>query len=247
MRSLKALGLWMVVLILNYLAPAVLRRYSFDPDKIADETVGFFFPGPVTSSDVQVAMFWFLTAALVLFLAWPYRHLQIDKGLLSTFKWHRKAENWLHPTLSIEQHTNEDIRRERDNRRAIHRELINKHEILHRQLQGAFWNETKTAEDKIELPDNFISTVSYEISELWERKRKIEPEIEIYENEVLSDLYSKLRAGKLTAKGFAVPHSHGRPEIEIPAAEWRFLKLTNDMDQASGEGISYTQLLIKIA
>ena len=56
----------------------------------------------------------------------------------------------------------------------------------------------------------------------------------------LNDIYEKLKAGALIAKGFKDPLGLNPTEIEIEASYWKFLKFTGDYKEAEGKGFKFT-------
>lgn len=240
--------IWLLSQGVNYLLPAVLRYYGYDPDKIADSAVGYVFgsSSAVTYSDIQVWLFWAITLALLIVLAYPYRSIAVDRGTLGVL-WRMRKPRWLHPSVALDILTDKGMRAERDERAETQMRIVNSLDIVERQIQGAIWNQQRPEAQRIAIPDSFVQDAQYKYSELWEKKRINDDELSLYRAEVMNDLYKKLLAGTLLAKGFAVPHAHGKPEVNIPPSEWRFLKFDEAMEVASGNGISYTNLLIRRA
>jgi hypothetical protein len=62
--------------------------------------------------------------------------------------------------------------------------------------------------------------------------------------EALRDVYAKLQAGVLVAKGFLDPIDADSTEVEIPSARWRFLQFQGDYKQAMGQGIKYVGIAL---
>jgi hypothetical protein len=62
---------------------------------------------------------------------------------------------------------------------------------------------------------------------------------------ICAELERMLSAESLIAKGLRTPNPNGLVEVPIPAEEWRFLKLNVKNETAIGNGIEYTDVLIK--
>jgi hypothetical protein len=53
-----------------------------------------------------------------------------------------------------------------------------------------------------------------------------------------------LRQGRIIGRGFAEPHTPGKPVMIIPTDEWRFLTLDDEDEKATGSSINYIALQI---
>jgi hypothetical protein len=82
-------------------------------------------------------------------------------------------------------------------------------------------------------------------SELYNRNRAAAANHRAAFGEVLEDIYEKLAAGKLVAKGFLVPVETDSSEIDIPAAHWRLIRFhAAGYTQAEGQGIKYVGITV---
>lgn len=60
----------------------------------------------------------------------------------------------------------------------------------------------------------------------------------------MDDIYRQLRDGKLIARGFSQPVEANAKEMDIPAAQWRFLKFEDKLIEATGHDITYTAIAV---
>lgn len=87
-----------------------------------------------------------------------------------------------------------------------------------------------------------------QLDDLIEKKEWMQLEYEAANNALMADFYGKLFRGELVAHGFALPHAHNAPSLDIPALEWDFLLFKNgNFSVASGNNVQYHIALIRRA
>ena len=113
-------------------------------------------------------------------------------------------------------------------------------------------NETKDEIDKLKslintnISETEFNAISIKLSALEEKATSFKSEWNIMSNLIHMDLHTRLREGKVLARGFLTPHAAGRAPVVIPPHEWELLALNRDPDGAiaSGAGIEYIAVKI---
>jgi hypothetical protein len=152
---------------------------------------------------------------------------------------------WLRPSVAVDVLAAPELAQAREQRLARMREADNQvraqrarqnAEVLRQAGIPVDWPDEPRPLDPVE--EQALAAVGLANRELLEERYNQA------NAEVMTDIHAKLATGELRARGFVPPLRPDGQAIDIPAEQWRFLRLNVAQETAGGQGITYVAVAL---